>query len=31
MYKSVTELSQNELEELRSRLYHQFLDDGSLE
>jgi hypothetical protein len=31
MYKSVDELSQKELEELRSRLYHQFLDDGSLD
>ena len=30
MYRSVTELNQNELEELRSRLYHQLLDDGSL-
>ena len=30
MYRNVTELNQNELEELRSRLYHQLLDDGSL-
>ena len=30
MYRSVTELNQNELEELRSRLYHQLLDDGLL-
>ena len=29
--KTVHELNQNELEELRSRLYHQYLDDGSLE
>jgi hypothetical protein len=31
MYKSVGELNQNELEELRSRYYHQLLDDGSLD
>ncbi len=31
MYRNVDELSQEELEELRSRLYHQLLDDGSLE
>ena len=30
MYRNVNELSQSELEELRSRLYHQLLDDGSL-
>lgn len=30
MYRNVNELNQNELEELRSRLYHQLLDDGSL-
>lgn len=30
MYRNVTELNQDELEELRSRLYHQLLDDGSL-
>lgn len=29
--KSVYELDQEELEELRSRWYHQHLDDGSLE
>jgi len=29
--KTVHDLSQKELEELRSRLYHQLLDDGSLE
>ena len=29
--KSVHELNQDELEELRSRWYHQHLDDGSLE
>lgn len=28
--KSVHELNQNELQELRSRWYHQHLDDGSL-
>ena len=28
--KTVHELSQDELEELRSRYYHQHLDDGSL-
>ncbi len=28
--KSIHELNQNELEELRSRWYHQHLDDGSL-
>ena len=31
MYRSVEELNQNELEELRSRLFHQLLDDGSLD
>jgi len=30
MYRSVEELTQNELQELRSNLYHQLLDDGSL-
>jgi hypothetical protein len=30
MYRSVEQLNQNELEELRSRLFHQLLDDGSL-
>jgi hypothetical protein len=30
MYRSVDELNQNELQELRSNLYHQLLDDGSL-
>ena len=30
MYRSVEELNQNELQELRSRLFHQLLDDGSL-
>ena len=29
--KSVYELAQTELEELRSRWYHQHLDDGSLD
>lgn len=29
--KTVHELNQNELEELRSRWFHQHLDDGSLE
>jgi hypothetical protein len=29
--KSVNELNQNELDELRSRFYHQLLDDGSLD
>lgn len=29
--KTVHELTQNELEELRNRWYHQHLDDGSLE
>jgi hypothetical protein len=29
--KLVHELNQEELEELRSRWYHQHLDDGSLE
>lgn len=29
--RTVYELNQNELEELRSRWYHQHLDDGSLE
>lgn len=28
--KTVDELTQEELEELRSRYYHQCLDDGSL-
>ena len=28
--RHVSELNQNELEELRSILYHQLLDDGSL-
>ena len=31
MLKTVHELNQNELEELRNRLFHQYLDDGSLE
>jgi hypothetical protein len=31
MYRNVNELNQNELEELRSNLYHQLLDDGSLD
>jgi hypothetical protein len=31
MYKNVNELTQNELEELKSRYFHQLLDDGSLE
>ena len=30
MYRSVEELNENELQELRSNLYHQLLDDGSL-
>ena len=30
MYRSVEQLNQNELEELRSRFYHELLDDGSL-
>lgn len=30
MYRNVDELTQNELEELRSRYYYQLLDDGSL-
>ena len=30
MYRSVEELNENELQELRSRLFHQLLDDGSL-
>jgi hypothetical protein len=30
MYRSVEELNENELAELRSRLFHQMLDDGSL-
>ncbi len=30
MYRTVDELTQNELEELRDRYYHQGLDDGSL-
>ena len=30
MYRNVTELNQNELQELRSNLYHELLDDGSL-
>lgn len=29
--RTIHELKQNELEELRSRFYHQHLDDGSLE
>lgn len=29
--RNVNELTQEELEELRSRWYHQHLDDGSLE
>jgi hypothetical protein len=29
--KTVHDLNQNELEELRSRWYHQHLDDGSIE
>lgn len=29
--KSVYELNQEELEELRSRWYHQHLDDGSID
>ena len=29
--KTVHELNQDELEELRSRWYHQHLDDGSLD
>lgn len=28
--KTVTELNENELEELRSRWYYEHLDDGSL-
>jgi hypothetical protein len=31
MYRNVNELTQNELEELRSRYYYQLIDDGSLE
>jgi len=31
MYRTVSELTENELEELRSRYYHQALDDGSLD
>ena len=31
MYRNVDELTQNELEELRSRYYYQLIDDGSLE
>ena len=31
MYRSVNELNQNELQELRSRWYSQHEDDGSLE
>ncbi len=31
MYRNVNELNQNELEELRSRWYHQHLDDGSID
>jgi hypothetical protein len=31
MYRSVEELNQNELEELRSRLFHQLVDEGSLD
>jgi hypothetical protein len=30
MYRNVTELNENELQELRSNLFHQLLDDGSL-
>ena len=30
MYRNVNELNQNELKELRGNLYHQLLDDGSL-
>ena len=30
MYRNVTELNENELQELRSNLYHELLDDGSL-
>ena len=29
--RTVNELNENELEELRSRWYHQHLDDGSLD
>jgi hypothetical protein len=29
--RTVHDLNENELEELRSRFYHQHLDDGSLE
>jgi hypothetical protein len=29
--RTIHELNQNELSELRSRFYHQHLDDGSLE
>jgi hypothetical protein len=31
MYRSVNELTENELLELRSRYYYKGLDDGSLE
>lgn len=31
MYRGVEELTSEELNELRSRLYHQMMDDGSLE
>jgi hypothetical protein len=31
MYRGVNELNENELLELRSRYYHQAIDDGSLE
>jgi len=31
MYRNVDELTQNELEELRSRYYYQLIDDGSLD
>lgn len=31
MYRGVNELNENELFELRSRYYHQAIDDGSLE
>ena len=31
MYRSVDELTEQELQELRSRLFHQLVDDGSLE
>jgi len=31
MYKNVDELNENELQELRNRLYYESLDDGSLD